>query len=49
MIRVSRERSASGVDDEVRVERFVTTMLLLGGLLFAAGLLYVAWLVLGTR
>jgi hypothetical protein len=31
------------IDDEVRVERFVGSMLLLGVLLMAAGVLYVAW------
>ena len=43
MLRVSRGRPIHEIDDEVRVERFVGSMLLLGVLLIAAGLLYVAW------
>lgn len=43
MLRVSRGRPLREIDDEVRVERFVVSMLLLGVLLIAAGVLYVAW------
>jgi hypothetical protein len=46
MLRVARGRPVREIDDEVRVERFVRSMLLLGVLLIAAGVLYVAWYVL---
>jgi hypothetical protein len=49
MIRVSRDRSTPGIDDEERVERFVGSMLLLGVLIFAAGVLYVGWYVLASH
>jgi hypothetical protein len=49
MIRVFRDRSTPGVEDEERVDRFVGSMLLLGVLLVAAGVLYVGWYTLGSH